>query len=83
MTEQEARTKWCPMVRYSSDEMEPSANRWNFGKLGSDERVNCLASDCMLWRWVMTEDQALYNNTEYKTTCFKPRGYCGLGGKPC
>jgi hypothetical protein len=54
MTEQEAKTKWCPMVRYSAD-AEPSANLWYFGKQGRDERVNCIASDCMMWRWEIME----------------------------
>jgi len=40
---------------------------WN--RDGGD--CNCLASDCMLWRW--EED---WTHTARKI------GYCGLGGKP-
>lgn len=70
MTEQEARSKWCPMVR----------NNWhgtstNRGDRGSIETCSCIASDCMMWRWNRKLTDV---NSEEKFT----EGYCGLGGKP-
>ena len=44
MTEEEARTKWCPMVRSVG-----GVNRGYNGKSMAD--TLCLASDCMMWRW--------------------------------
>lgn len=46
-TEQEARTKWCPMGRHDTT----AGNRI----VGSPERAAqdfpCVASECMMWRW--------------------------------
>lgn len=51
MTEEEARQKWCPMVRvrdYGED--EPATNRDNSGR--HKQKIHtCLASDCMMWVW--------------------------------
>jgi hypothetical protein len=35
LTEKEAKTKWCPMLRIG-----PARENWT-----------CLASDCAMWRW--------------------------------
>lgn len=44
MTEEEARTKWCPMVRTADDNrsinQEPQP-KWNC----------CIGSGCMWWGW--------------------------------
>ena len=46
LTEQEAKSKWCPMVRYNWNAPNNTAgiNR-NEGNLN-----NCIASRCMMWR---------------------------------
>jgi hypothetical protein len=72
MTEQQAKEKWCPMVWHSEDDVMPAANRWVFGNKGRDERVNCIASNCMMWRWIDENERGLTEDD----------GYCGLGGQP-
>lgn len=47
MTEDEAKTKWCPMVRMDNAETEPSFNRNYGGSL--PDGSNCIASDCIMW----------------------------------
>lgn len=53
MTEDEAKTKWCPQMGIA----HPKSNDGNHDK--------CIASDCMMWRFVTDNDSD--NN-----------GYCGL-----
>ncbi len=46
LTEEEAKTKWCPMARVSVDEL-PECNRGD-----NDENPwysRCIASACMMW----------------------------------
>lgn len=50
MTEAEAKTKWCPMVRhpyfnYSGAQQTAVTNDRMNGN------SNCIASECMMWRW--------------------------------
>lgn len=45
MAEEEAKTKWCPMVRCgNSAENCHSLDR-------NPEYSRCIASECMMWRW--------------------------------
>lgn len=54
MKEEEAKKKWCPMVRY-----EGGYATFNRGEKDSLNRpdisniqvCNCIASACMLWKW--------------------------------
>ena len=51
MTEEEARTKWCPHVRHTDSENDNTCNR--AGVIETPMRWNsCIASDCMMWVWV-------------------------------
>ena len=58
LTESEAKTKWCPAYRESSD----GANRYAIYERQADgeyghtpntiaERCRCIASQCMWWQW--------------------------------
>lgn len=68
MTEDEARTKWCPMARVTVKEMP--ANRIT-------ERYNCIASDCMMWKVEISQYDA--NEINRKSNARqKATGYCGL-----
>lgn len=74
-TEEEAKQKWCPEVRmgnpngggFNSDIQTPEA-----------EYYKCIASDCMMWRWVKGRDSFKENDAGYS----KLSGYCGKSGKP-
>lgn len=56
MTEEEAKTKWCPFVRFASDVAgEARFNRGNVDPMnltgeGDDFVPRCIASACMAWR---------------------------------
>ncbi len=77
MTEQEAKTKWCPFVRYVVIHQETNAavNRWmsTSDKQLNPEPAHCIGSDCMAWRQT---SEYQHPNEHIKT------GYCGLAGKP-
>lgn len=78
MTEDEAKTKWCPFVRMmisarGSDLYGPF-NRMIVDKETAkvDNSIACIGSICMAWRW-----------THPITVPQKDRdGYCGLAGRP-
>lgn len=77
MTEEQARTKWCPMVRLSVGyddygESHVAVNRWN--RYESALYSKCVASDCMMWR--ETEPKKYGVPRDGKTS--EPTGYCGL-----
>ncbi len=60
LTEEEARTKWCPMARVPildcsrAIPVTVAANRDHYG----DPTASgcCIASDCMLWERVLARD---------------------------
>lgn len=79
MTEDEAKTKWCPHGQIAiavgpSDGIEVADNRPD-----NIKHANCIGSDCMMWRW---------NNGAYPLPNDPPEirnrydGFCGLAGKP-
>lgn len=72
MTEDEAKTKWCPMVQVTAaqhfNDVEYGDNRGN-----GDEDHNCIASNCMMWRW-----DELFRTQKEKDNGIKLYGYCGL-----
>lgn len=80
MTEEEAKTKWCPFVRHTSSNGEDhAANRW--GKSLSPEDCRCIGSQCAAWRWIYREHRgpnSMFPSRDEKTD----RGFCGLAGKP-
>lgn len=46
MTEEEAKTKWCPFGHMYS----PQGGAFNRNTYG-EGTTKCLASKCMMWRW--------------------------------
>lgn len=76
MTEDEAKTKWCPFGRAS----DPGYLAYNRNAFGQASTLSlCLGSACMAWRRtkkITNYDHVCpeFDNTEY--------GYCGLAGKP-
>lgn len=88
MTENEVKTKWCPMSRITifphvDDRISLSSNR-DISLLvppnsydPATDITKCLASDCMMWRW--TAERGRYAETGAEVPI---SGYCGLGGKP-
>lgn len=85
MTEDEAKTKWCPETRYFNDGTKMWVNR-----TGVDWLDKCIGSACMAWRWKQrVTNQEEMDNNQYSTIRIKPiledtdQGYCGLAGRPC
>ena len=81
MTEQEAKQKWCPFVRFVTpqDDVEGDYNNRYTSVdmvIRKESPSTCIASDCMAWRWVImfSIDEQLPNRDEAS-------GYCGLAGK--
>lgn len=73
MTEDEAKTKWCPFARVGV-ENDPTAASYNRLQEDVDGRREpfqtlCIASRCMAFRWLPIRDG-------------KAGGYCGLAGQP-
>lgn len=80
MTEDEAKTKWCPAARIL-DGLPGGAATNREGV-----NVNCVASECMWWRWserIETEREAYMRGTDLRRTLQSTTdGFCGLAGKP-
>jgi len=64
LTEAEARTKWCPFSRVGDDTLTAN-NR------PPTAPYDCIASDCMAWRWSYEPDGKSQSTT---------KGFCGLAG---
>lgn len=96
MTEDEARKKWCPMARVSIHAPEESrkdfistGNRWQAESSRKSLNVypqgaQCIASDCMMWRWEVEIDELKLDGNNITITAddvvFREtgHGYCGL-----
>ena len=72
MTEEEAKTKWCPHKRIDSYEGNSNYNIHSNG--GMAVVTNCIASDCMMW---VADIDVTYKMEQatYKTL---DSGRCGL-----
>ena len=96
MTEDEAKTKWCPMARLAS--AAGPYNRNSAGGLGHVETkdIFCIGSQCMLWVWTGTirvdengdEVPFPYGHSSkdeewkmYKKATVQKHGCCGLSNK--
>lgn len=83
MTEDEAKTKWCPLANAHGDSMlrgtEPS------GKLVRDwQHTLCIGSACMAWRWLpeMSIKDGILHAGDVIGGQPVEMGYCGAFGKP-
>jgi hypothetical protein len=76
MTEEEAKTKWCPHARCTNSTYTESANRepTSYPTESLNGACNCIASDCMMW--CETEPKKYGVPRDGKTS--EPTGYCGL-----
>lgn len=91
MTEEEAKTKWCPFARTqyvgepdkNGDRYRESypANRMYAPDLGcGTDAALCIASACMAWRQTDNYVGPCAAGEDAPTP--KPAGYCGLAGRP-
>ena len=77
MTENEAKSKWCPMVRADGG-VNNRADEYT--------GTNCVGRACMMWRrndghgnFGATPDERKALELKYAADT---QGYCGLAGKP-
>lgn len=94
LSEEEAKTKWCPMVRTHiavnvdyyriRTATGPAVNK------GTNKAL-CIASDCMMWRWGDPGTEFKVDVPAYETKgdpighdapVENRRGYCGLANLP-
>ena len=82
MTEEEARTKWCPFARVIVVETKVTGNRvFEMRTEGVDlnpDTCRCIASECMMWRWEGRVDGHLIATERGHVTPSEAPGYCGL-----
>ena len=90
MTEDEARTKWCPQARIeaiwpsggAADEDSFTGYRVGSHNVTEDGPAsNCIASYCMMWRWIYP-DLGGFSVDESVVKKMRTHGYCGLAGVP-
>lgn len=87
MTEEEAKTKWCPMVRVYTFADDDYPKRIELMQRERNEAGNhCIGSACMMWRWAQgagriapIHDRPGFLQIEFE---HPGAGYCGLAGKP-
>lgn len=77
MTEEEARTKWCPFGRVYSP--NGAYNRTETTAAAGPSR--CIASNCMAWRWIKDPVTNLFTFGKELPSYEGEHGYCGLAGK--
>lgn len=96
MTEDEAKTKWCPFARQmvtaeskgamSGPIAVGSANRFEDDPNGRPRGSMCVASGCMAWRWGFSPREATAAAVDAPMTHakrpFVADGFCGLAGRP-
>ena len=90
MTEDEAKTKWCPMVHVRANVMyadgpDDDATKRRIDLAEAEHRKSmCIGSQCMMWRSTKVIDyndpvEVTHAATVYRTNIVF---YCGLAGKP-
>ena len=86
MTENEAKTKWCPEVRtglVSGMVVNRHVAKGPYSRDDVYDETRCIGSLCMAWRWIIPSHDVVL---EARAIGFEPmlknRGYCGKAGKP-
>jgi hypothetical protein len=78
MTEEQAKTKWCPMVRGGLN-VYPTYG--NVQEPGPEQRnpagARCIGSHCMMWRWTRAAEQVRVRDEIHLSS---GEGRCGLAG---
>lgn len=82
MTEDQARTKWCPMARVGSDTSGRGSLNRDWAKGPNTHSTQCAGSACMMWRWHSIEHPREFPHENARTELSKTDGYCGLAGAP-
>lgn len=96
MTEDEAKTKWCPFVRIARLEPLPDqsdvyvhvggVNTDALGRNRIPRSCLCIASACMAWRWTAAQgirvERYELDGSVSDVTPTNGHGFCGLAGKP-
>jgi len=87
MTEDEAKTKWCPFIQISIEGLGSriTNNRGKVIKEDGKNNLRCIGSQCMAWRWhTRSSEHYRYDNEGEKIFAWTTddHGYCGLAGKP-
>ena len=86
LTEEEAKTKWCPMARYGElhGPEQGAAAAFNYNRTDVPNAppipntCRCIASECMAWKWETAgEDMGRQHNNPGA----ERHGYCGLTSK--
>lgn len=85
MTEQEAKTKWCPMYRQAVS-IDGANREWADNRMDGSNPT-CIGSACMAWRWFQPgRDPDLAREFPLAPTGDLDKrddvGFCGLAGKP-
>ena len=84
MTEEQAREKWCPFVRvgFGMNAPDQSCIAATGNRMTTmDDECNCIASDCMAWRWAhLGGDHNAIGEPLPENV--PGEGYCGLSGTP-
>lgn len=82
MTEEEAKTKWCPFARAVTANGDAAFNRVvdpksvsASGLQNALEATRCVGSACMAWRTMPDTMNAASGDME-------TNGHCGLAGQP-
>ena len=81
MSEEVAKTKWCPMARVMNIQGQGGGNRWDGSGAPMDGPTNCqcIASKCMMWQ--LTEEFIIVSEPDVVPVVRANAGYCGLVNK--
>ena len=81
MTEDEAKTKWCPMVRFHNG-LDGDVYCSRPTGVVTNNSAKCIASDCMMWKWDIKLNRELAKDRHpEELERIKFEGDCGLKTK--